>query len=170
VGWIKIDASRTATKCISPPETGGKSFRERLLKAENKHGTGVNPVPEKFPAPVYAETVLTPNFEDAKRFFLASLLQMHYAHTLMLEKQGIISREDARACLQALDSLDLEHLKAARYDGSCEDLFFFIEEKLSAAIGVDLAGRIQRRNHHACLHAHAASAALYVCALPDGGR
>lgn len=112
------------------------------MKAENKHGTGVNPVPEKFPAPVYAETVLTPNFEDAKRFFLASLLQMHYAHTLMLEKQGIISREDARACLQALDSLDLEHVKAARYDGSCEDLFFFIEEKLSAAIGVDLAGRM----------------------------
>jgi len=97
---------------------------------------------EKFPAPVYRETVLAANFEDAKRYFLASLLQIHYAHTIMLERQRILSREDARACLSALDRLDLEKIKSATYDGTCEDLFFFIEDLLAADIGVDVAGRM----------------------------
>src|SRR5690242_20505465 len=84
-------------------------------------------VAEKFPDPVYRQTVLAANFEDAKRYFLASLIEIHYAHTIMLERQHILSREDARACLEALDRLDLEQIKFANYDGSCEDLFFYIE-------------------------------------------
>ena len=107
-----------------------------------KSGLATGSAAEKFPAPVYAETVLTPNFEDGKRFFLHALLQMHYAHTLMLAKQKIISPDEARACLKALDSLNLAEIKSATYDGSCEDLFFFVEEKLAASIGVDLAGRM----------------------------
>jgi hypothetical protein len=43
---------------------------------------------EKFPAPVYSETVLAVNFEDAKKYFLQPLLEIHYAHTLMLSRQG----------------------------------------------------------------------------------
>ena len=87
---------------------------------------------KKFPAPVYRETVLAANFEDAERYFLASLLQIHYAHTIMLERQHILSREDAQACLRALDHLDLEKIKSATYDGTCEDLFFYIEDLLAA--------------------------------------
>lgn len=113
------------------------------MKAKSEQsGASASSAVEKFPAAVYAETVLTPNFEDAKRFFLTSLLQMHYAHTLMLEKQGILSREEAVACLRALDALNLEEIKAACYDGHCEDLFFFVEEKLTAAMGADLAGKM----------------------------
>ena len=97
---------------------------------------------EKFPAPVYRETVLAANFEDAKRYFLAGLLQIHYAHTIMLERQHILSREDAQACLSALDRLDLEKIRSATYDGTCEDLFFYIEDLLAADIGVDVAGRM----------------------------
>jgi len=52
---------------------------------------------EKFPSAIYAETVLTANFDDAKRYFLSALMHIHYAHTLMLERQRVISREDARA-------------------------------------------------------------------------
>ena len=97
---------------------------------------------DKFPDPVYRETVLAPNFEDAKRYFLASLLQIHYAHTIMLERQHILSREDARACMSALDRLDLEQIKSAGYDGSCEDLFFYIENLLASDVGIDVAGRM----------------------------
>jgi hypothetical protein len=39
-----------------------------------------NVTPESFPAPVYADTVLTQNFEDAKRYFLDSLLEINYAN------------------------------------------------------------------------------------------
>jgi argininosuccinate lyase len=97
---------------------------------------------EKFPAPVYSETVLTANFEDAKRYFLSALMHIHYAHTLMLTRQGIISRDDSKACLRALDSVDRGEIANASYDGKFEDLFFYIEEKLASAIGTDVAGRM----------------------------
>ena len=97
---------------------------------------------EKFPAPIYREAVLAPNFEDAKRYFLTALLQIEYAHTIMLERQAIISREDARACLAALDRLDVAQIKSAIYDGSCEDLFCYVENLLVADIGIDVAGRM----------------------------
>ena len=96
----------------------------------------------KFPAPVYAETVLSHNFRDAQRFFLESLLELHYAHTLMLARQGIIPAESAKACIQALNALDREELRTAQYDGRFEDLFFYIESKLEALAGPDHAGRM----------------------------
>ena len=66
-----------------------------------------------FPAPVYAETVLAVNFEDAKRYFLEALLEIHYAHTLMLARQDIISASDAQACLRGLDQLNRGEIAAA---------------------------------------------------------
>src|SRR5437868_12628695 len=95
-----------------------------------------------FPAPVYAETVLAVNVEDAKRYFLEALIEIHYAHTLMLARQGIMSQSDRDACLHALDDLDRKALGAARYDGSCEDLFFYIEEQLANCCGADVAGKM----------------------------
>jgi len=108
----------------------------------DKHLTPNSTQKEKFPAPIYREAVLAPNFEDAKRYFLTSLLQIEYAHTLMLERQGIISHEDARACLAALDRLDVAQIKAAIYDGSCEDLFCYVENLLVSDIGIEVAGRM----------------------------
>ena len=94
-----------------------------------------------FPAPIYAETVLGPNFEDAKKHFLDALLEIHYAHTRMLAAQGILTASEERLLLEALDGLDREEIARARYDGSCEDLFFFIEGLLRRACG-DLAGKM----------------------------
>lgn len=96
----------------------------------------------QFPAPVYAETVLSHNFRDAQRFFLEALLELHYAHTLMLARQGIIPGESARACIEALNALDREELRTAQYDGRFEDLFFYIESKLESLAGPDHAGRM----------------------------
>jgi argininosuccinate lyase len=107
------------------------------------NSTGVDePLTEKFPAPVYRETVLAANFADAKRYFLTALLQIEYAHTIMLERQSIISRDDARSCLAALDRLDIEQIKSVSYDGTCEDLFFYVENLLASDIGIDVAGRM----------------------------
>jgi argininosuccinate lyase len=94
-----------------------------------------------FPAPIYAETVLGPNFEEAKKRFLEALLEIHYAHTRMLTRQGILTAGEERLLLKALDGLDREEIARARYDGSCEDLFFFIEGLLRRACG-DLAGKM----------------------------
>lgn len=97
---------------------------------------------EGFPAPVYAETVLAVNFADAKKYFLDALLEIHYAHTLMLARQGILALEDARACLLALDGLDRTAIAGATYDGAFEDLFFYVEDRLAAACGEDTAGKM----------------------------
>src|SRR5262245_40210560 len=83
------------------------------------------PTAAKFPAPVYAETVLAPNFADAQKHFFQSLMRIHYAHALMLNRQRIITGDDARAILSGLDQLDPAKIRRAKYDGSVEDLFFY---------------------------------------------
>lgn len=95
-----------------------------------------------FPAQVYRDIVLAPVFADAKRYFLEPLLEIEYAHTLMLARQGIMPRNEAAACLRALDALNLDEIRAAHYDGSFEDLFFFLEQKLAAACGEEVAGKM----------------------------
>ncbi len=96
----------------------------------------------KFPAPVYRDTILAEVFADAKRYFLEPLLEIEYAHTLMLARQGIMPEAEAAQCLRALDALDRDAIKSAAYDGSFEDLFFFIEKKLADACGEDVAGKM----------------------------
>jgi argininosuccinate lyase len=98
--------------------------------------------PDGFPAPAYAETVLAVNFEDAKRFFLEHLLDLHAAHALMLSRQGILPAADASAILAALGRLDRAKIAGAVYDGSVEDLFFYIERELEVLCGAETAGRL----------------------------
>jgi len=96
---------------------------------------------DSFPAPVYAETVLAQNFEDAKKYFLDDLLRIHDAHTRMLASCGIISRAEEATLLGALAQLDRAEIAGARYDGSVEDLFFFVETLLEKACG-EIAGKM----------------------------
>jgi argininosuccinate lyase len=95
-----------------------------------------------FPAPIYRDTVLAQIFTDAKKYFLEPLLSIQYAHTLMLGRQGIMTRREVAACLRALDGLDLDKIRTAVYDGSFEDLFFFMERELAAQCGVETAGKM----------------------------
>jgi len=95
-----------------------------------------------FPAPVYRDTVLTQVFADAKRYFLDPLLDIEYAHTLMLARQRIMPEGEAAQCLRALDALDRDEIRAAEYDGSFEDLFFFLERKIAAACDPEIAGKM----------------------------
>ncbi len=97
---------------------------------------------ESFPAPTYSANVLTDVFEDAKRLFLDYMLEVDYAHALMLAEQGIITPDEAHSIFVALDSLDRDTLRASRYDGTCEDLFFYIERLITAACGDDVGGRL----------------------------
>jgi argininosuccinate lyase len=95
-----------------------------------------------FPAPVYRDTVLAQVFADAKRYFLEPLIEIEYAHTLMLARQGIMPEADAAKCIEALDALDVAGIRSAEYDGSFEDLFFYVEQKLAAVCGSEVAGKM----------------------------
>ncbi|WP_263409780.1 argininosuccinate lyase [Terriglobus tenax] len=96
----------------------------------------------KFPADVYREQVLSHVFHDAQRLFLPSMLEIDYAHVLMLAEQKIISRETAANCFRGLALLPMEEIAAAKYDGSVEDLFFLVEKKLAELCGEEDAGRV----------------------------
>src|SRR6187402_2467324 len=93
-------------------------------------------------APEYVTYVLNENFEDAKTLFFAPLMAIHFAHLAMLADTGIVSAADAHTLRQALDDIATTDIAAVRYDGSCEDLFFYVEQLVVRACGDDVAGRL----------------------------
>ena len=92
--------------------------------------------------PEYVSQVLSENFEDAKALFLTPLMAIHRAHLVMIADRGIVSLEDARTLRDALASISLSEIQATSYDGTCEDLFFFVERLLVRAAGDAVAGRL----------------------------
>jgi argininosuccinate lyase len=93
-------------------------------------------------APEYVKHVLNENFEDAKELLLSPLMAINYAHLVMLAEQDIISATDARALRGALDGISLDRVREVLYDGTYEDLFFYIERLIDKACGEDTAGRL----------------------------
>jgi len=94
-------------------------------------------------APEYVNLVLDDNFEDAKAQFLLPLMAIHHAHLVMLAAQGIITPDEARRLRDALAAIPLADVRAAKFDGSFEDLFFYIERLLVERCGdEDVAGRL----------------------------
>ncbi len=93
-------------------------------------------------APEYVTYVLNENFEDAKELFLAPLMAINYAHLVMLVEQGIVSRADGRTLRDALGAVSQDDIRRVAYDGSYEDLFFYVEQLITRACGEDAAGRL----------------------------
>ena len=93
-------------------------------------------------APEYVACVLNENFEDAKAQFLSPLMAIHYAHLVMLARQQIVRRDDARAIRDALDGIDVDEVRRIEYDGTCEDLFFYLERLIVQRAGDEAAGRL----------------------------
>ena len=93
-------------------------------------------------APEYVTYVLNENFEDAKANFLSPLMALHYAHLVMLAEQGIVSGADAHTIREALDGVCEEKVREVVYDGTYEDLFFYIDRLIIEACGADVAGRL----------------------------
>jgi argininosuccinate lyase len=92
--------------------------------------------------PEYVSQVLNENFEDAKTLFLSPLFAIHYAHLVMLADRGIVTAADARSIRGELDAISIKDIQCTPYDGTCEDLFFYIERLLVKACGEDVAGRL----------------------------
>jgi len=93
-------------------------------------------------APEYITNVLNENFEDAKALLLSPLMAINYAHLVMLAEKRIISAAEARALREALDGISLDQVREVLYDGTYEDLFFYIERLIDKACGEDTAGRL----------------------------
>ncbi len=103
---------------------------------------GKLPAPELFPAQIYKENVLADCFEDAKRYFLQAYLDVDFAHAIMLAEQNIITEDELKNLLKALRSLDLDSIKRAEYDGSFEDLFYYLQREITKFCDADTAGKL----------------------------
>jgi len=126
--------SQSSKPEAGPASTGPASFSPHAPSNSLPHSS--------FPAPIYRDTVLVQIFEDAKRYFLAPLLAIQYAHTVMLAKQSIMTQQEAAQCIAALDALDLDAVRGVIYDGSFEDLFFLMQQKLAEKCSPYLAGKM----------------------------
>ncbi|MEO7273644.1 MAG: lyase family protein, partial [Vicinamibacterales bacterium] len=93
-------------------------------------------------APEYVKCVLNENFEDAKAQFLLPLMRIHYAHLVMLAEQAIITTADAAGIRRALDAVSTDEIRRVTYDGTYEDLFFYVERLIANVAGADVAGRL----------------------------
>src|SRR4051794_35894597 len=93
-------------------------------------------------APEYVTYVLNENFADAKAFLLSPMMAINYAHLVMLNAQEIVSDRDAHTLREALDSVSQEEIRSVCYDGTYEDLFFYVERLVIQACGDDVAGRL----------------------------
>ena len=93
-------------------------------------------------APEYVTFVLNENFEDAKALLLSPLMAIHYAHLVMLTDRGIVSPKDARSIRDALDRISQDEVRRVKYDGTCEDLFYYVDRLIVGACGDEVAGRL----------------------------
>jgi len=106
-------------------------------------------------SPDYVRIVLDENFEDAKAQLLEPLMALEYAHLVMLADRKIVTPRRGRVDPQGAgrDSPERRRDPQSRYDGTCEDLFFYIERLVVAGCGEDAAGRLhtatiaQRHRH-----------------------
>src|SRR3989441_10843024 len=70
------------------------------------------------------------------------MMAINYAHLVMLAAQGIVSAKDAHTLREALDSVSQDDIRAVKYDGTYEDLFFYVEQLVVHACGEEVAGRL----------------------------
>ena len=93
-------------------------------------------------APEYVTCVLNENFEDAKALLLSPMIAINYAHLVMLAAQGIVSPGTRGRCVTPSTACRRTRFARSVYDGTYEDLFFYVERLVSQACGDDVAGRL----------------------------
>lgn len=108
-----------------------QTYKDLIHKREGIH----------FPSNSYRQIVLQPAYDEAKKHFLHSMVQIHTAHLKMLEEQKLVSKEDAKTIGKAIKQLDLHDYENKDYNPQFEDLFFRIENKLIELAG-DIAGNL----------------------------
>ncbi len=97
---------------------------------------------EKFPAANYKKNVLEDCFEDAKKYFLEAYINVDFAHAIMLAEQQIITEDELTLLLKALQLLDLDEIRRAEYDGTFEDLFYYLQREIAKNCDAETAGKL----------------------------
>ncbi|RDW20617.1 argininosuccinate lyase [Oceanobacillus chungangensis] len=95
-----------------------------------------------FPGKTYIDELLKPVFHDQKEYLFDAMFMIHKAHTTMLAEQGILTEEECRKILDAVNQVEQLDQSKIEYSPQYEDLFFLVESKIGEIIGDDLAGKM----------------------------
>lgn len=90
----------------------------------------------------YIDNVLSSNFNDARDLFFLPLMDIHFAHLIMLERTGILKTEDAKEIASGLLKINESSVASVEFDGSYEDLFFYVEYLLENNCDRNTAGKL----------------------------
>ena len=113
-----------------------------------------------FPDPVYADTILAPQFAASQRWLFGPMLDASEAHLLMLQATGLTSAEQTARVWDALQVVRQAGPASFTYDPKVEDLFFQMEARI-----VDLAGEEAGGNLHLARSRNDLDAAMARLAL-----
>lgn len=94
------------------------------------------------PSPDIVRYLNAPSLAREKVDAFDPQMQIHFAHTVMLARQNIIARDEARGILGALRSIDEAGAAGLVADSGLEDLYSHIERDLIRRIGSDVGGRM----------------------------
>lgn len=98
---------------------------------------------KSFPHPLYEKYVLKPFFKDAEIYYYTPMITANKTHVVMLYRSDIITHENAKALLTALEQVEKDGLEGLDYRSGIEDLFFAMENKLISIAGVAHGGNLQ---------------------------
>jgi argininosuccinate lyase len=100
------------------------------------------PHTSQFPHPVYAETILGPQFGHSQRWLFTPMLESSEAHLLMLVEQALMTRDQGRLVWRALQQLHQDGSDTFTYAPEIEDLFFQMEARIIELAGEEAGGNL----------------------------
>ncbi|MCK5795487.1 MAG: argininosuccinate lyase, partial [Anaerolineales bacterium] len=74
--------------------------------------------------------------------FFLPLMDIHFAHLIMLERTGILNTADAREIASGLLKITEDSVASVEFDGTYEDLFFYVEYLLDNGCDKNTAGKL----------------------------
>src|SRR4051794_11218605 len=95
-----------------------------------------------FPDPVYADTILAPQFAASQRWLFEPMVDASEAHLLMLQATGLMTAAQARRVWDALQALHEAGAASFAYDPHVEDLFFQMEARIVEEAGEEAGGNL----------------------------
>lgn len=104
------------------------------------------------PSETMIESYYRPNLARAYQYHFDIEIWIHLAHTLMLGRQEIIGRQDARRIMQALLELQEKGVEALDVDFTLEDLYSYVERFLTRTLGPETGGRLHTGRSRNDLH------------------
>lgn len=96
----------------------------------------------KEPSDIVCKYIFSPSIESESQRSFENMIDINIAHALMLEKQRIISSQDAKVLCQSLLRILSEGAESIPLSSAYEDYYFNFEKRIIDIAGIDVGGRL----------------------------